>query len=244
MIYNYKLTISFLGKNYNGWQRQKNGVGVQQVIEERLERLFNQKITVIGCCRTDAGVHALKHVSNFKTVKEVDLSNIKKFLNATLPRDISVLDIEKVDESFHARFDAKGKTYIYRVYTKPDPFLFGRGWYFDKKFDLVKILEGIEILKKHKNLVSIAKKGEYLREEIDLRELKIRFNGTVLEFEITASHFLRGLVRGIVGHLMAIGRGSLDLKEFDKILTSKDPAKGRFSAPAEGLFLKEVYFYY
>ncbi|MEJ5172574.1 MAG: tRNA pseudouridine synthase A [Hydrogenothermaceae bacterium] len=242
MVYNYKLTTSFLGTNYNGWQRQKNGVGVQQVIEDRLESFFNQKITLIGCCRTDAGVHALKHVSNFKVSVEKDSSQLKKFLNATLPRDISVLDVEKVDEKFHARFDAKGKTYIYRVYTEPDPFLFGRGWYFDKKFDLVKILEGVEVLKKHKNLISIAKKGEYLREEIDLRELKIKFNGTVLEFHITASHFLRGLVRGIVGHLMAIGRGSLDLEEFDKILAYKDPEKGKFSAPAEGLFLKDIYY--
>ncbi|MCX7760959.1 MAG: tRNA pseudouridine synthase A [Hydrogenothermaceae bacterium] len=242
MIYNYKLTTSFLGTKYNGWQRQKNGIGIQQVIEDRLERFFKQKITVIGCCRTDSGVHALKHVSNFKTKKGIEPADIKRFLNATLPRDISVLDVEKVNEKFHARFDAKGKTYIYKVYTKPDPFLFGRGWYFDKKFDLVKILEGVEVLKRHKNLISIAKKGEYLREEIDLRELKIRFDGTVLEFHITASHFLRGLVRGIVGHLMAIGRGSLDLEEFDKILAYKDPEKGKFSAPAEGLFLKDIYY--
>ncbi|MEZ0323307.1 MAG: tRNA pseudouridine synthase A [Hydrogenothermaceae bacterium] len=242
MIYNYKLTTSFLGTNYNGWQKQKNGIGIQQVIEDRLERFFGQKIIVIGCCRTDSGVHALKHVSNFKAQKEVEPADIKKFLNATLPRDISVLDVEIVDEKFHARFDAKGKTYIYRVYTKPDPFLFGRGWYFDKKFDLVKILEGVELLKKHKNLISISKKGEYLREEIDLRELKVRFDGSILVFHITASHFLRGLVRGIVGHLMAIGRGSLDLKEFDKILAYKDPEKGKFSAPAEGLFLKNIYY--
>lgn len=239
---NYMVITSFLGTAYNGWQRQENGIGIQQVIEERLERIFKTKTRLIGCCRTDAGVHALKHVSNFKANLYIEPFKIKKFLNATLPRDISVLDVKMVDDKFNARFDAKGKTYKYLVYTKPNPFLFGRGWYFDKRFDILKLLNGIEILKKYRNLISISKKGEYIREDTDIREIKVRFDGSTLEFEITASHFLRGLVRGIVGHLMAIGRGSLSLEEFDRILQQKDPEKGKYSAPAQGLFLKDVYY--
>lgn len=239
---NYMVITSFLGTAYNGWQRQENGIGIQQVIEERLERIFKTKTRLIGCCRTDAGVHALKHVSNFKANLYIEPFKIKKFLNATLPRDISVLDVKMVDDKFNARFDAKGKTYKYLVYTKPNPFLFGRGWYFDKRFDILKLLNGIEILKKYRNLISISKKGEYIREDTDIREIKVRFDGSILEFEITASHFLRGLVRGIVGHLMAIGRGSLSLEEFDRILQQKDPEKGKYSAPAQGLFLKDVYY--
>lgn len=239
---NYKIVSSFLGTAYNGWQRQKNGLGIQQVIEERLEELFKQKIRVIGCCRTDAGVHALKHVSNFKTDEYKNPKQIKRFLNATLPRDISILDVEEVDKEFNARFSAKGKTYIYTIYTQPNPFIFGRGWYIDKRLNIVSMLKGIEIIKKHKNLLSLSKKGEYLREEVDIRELKLYFDGSILNVEITASHFLRGMVRGIVGHLVAIGRGSLSLEEFDRILLDKNPERGKFSAPAEGLFLKDIYY--
>lgn len=242
MPYNYKLTLSFIGTNYNGWQRQENGIGIQQVIEDKLSKFFKQNVTVVGCCRTDAKVHALKHVSNFRTENYREPQEVKRYLNATLPRDISVLSLEDVDYRFNARFDAKGKTYLYTVYTHPNPFLFGRGWYIDRKIDIVKMLEGIEVLKRHKNFLSLSKKGEYLREEIDLREVKLSFDGRLIQIEITASHFLRGLVRGIVGHLVAIGRGSLSVEEFDKIIKEKNPEKGKFSAPAEGLFLKDVYY--
>lgn len=242
MRFNYKLITSFLGTNYNGWQRQKNGIGIQQVIEDRLSGMFGEKITLIGCCRTDAGVHAIKHVSNFKTISFKEPREIKKYLNATLPRDIAVMDVEEVDITFNSRFSAKGKTYLYIIYIHPDPFLFGRGWYVEKKLDIQKMLQGIEVLKKHKNLLSLSKKGEYLREDVDLREVRLCFDGKVIQIEITASHFLRGLVRGIVGHLVAIGKGSISVEEFDKIIQENNPEKGKFSAPAEGLFLKDIYY--
>lgn len=239
---NYKLTVSFIGTAYNGWQRQKNGVGVQQVIEDRLSQLFDRKITITGCCRTDAGVHALRHVSNFKTDIYKSPQEIKKFLNATLPRDISVLGVEEVDDRFNARFSAKGKTYLYLIYTQPDPFLYGRAWFFPKSFSLRLILQAAETIKNSKNLTSLSKKGEYLREDIDLRELTVKFDGKVLQVEVTASHFLRGMVRYIVGHMMAVGRGSLSLEDLQKLIDEKNPSNSRFLAPAEGLHLKDVYY--
>lgn len=239
---NYKLTTSFLGSRYNGWQRQKNGVGIQQVIEDKLQELFRERITVIGCCRTDAGVHALKHVSNFKSKIYKSTNQIKKFLNATLPRDISVLDVQEVDEKFNARFDAKGKTYLYIIYTHPNPFIFGRGWYFDKKFNLELLLKAGQIIKNADSVVSLSKKGEYLREDIDLRELSVKFDGEIIKIEVTASHFLRGMVRSMVGHMMAVARGSINLEDLDRILKEKNPAENKFMAPPEGLYLKDVYY--
>ncbi|MFN4306461.1 tRNA pseudouridine(38-40) synthase TruA [Sulfurihydrogenibium azorense] len=240
--YNYKLTISYIGTRYSGWQRQKNAVGIQQIIEDLLEKLFKEKITLIGSGRTDAGVHALNQVANFKTYSYKDPSTIYSYLNAKLPRDISVKKVEEVDLNFNARFSAKGKTYLYRIYTKPDPFLYGRGWFFDKDLDIVKMLQGIEILKKYKDLTSLAKEGNYIRKEVDLREIKLYYDGKIIDIEITASHFLRNLVRRIVGHLVAIGRGSLSLQEFEYIIKAKDSSKGKFLAPPEGLYLKEVYY--
>lgn len=239
---NYKLTTSFIGSAYNGWQRQKNGVGVQQVIEDQLYRLFNMKITLIGCCRTDAGVHALKHVSNFKVEKYKNPLEIKKFLNATLPRDISVLDVEEVDDSFNARFSAKGKTYLYIIYTQPDPFLYGRAWFFPKSFSLSLLVEAVNTIRNSKSLTSMSKKGEYIRENIDLRDINLKFDGKVINIEVTASHFLRGMVRFIVGHIMAVARESLSLLELKKLLDQQSPSNSKFIAPPEGLYLKDVYY--
>ncbi|MGB9766675.1 MAG: tRNA pseudouridine(38-40) synthase TruA [Sulfurihydrogenibium sp.] len=240
--HNYKLVVAYIGTRYSGWQRQKNAVGIQQIIEDLLQKLFQEKITLIGSGRTDAGVHALNQVANFKTFSYREPSTIYSYLNAELPRDISVKSVEEVDLSFNARFSAKGKTYLYRIYTKPDPFLYGRGWFFDKKLDIVKMLEGIEVLKKYKDLSALAKEGNYQKKEVDLREIKLYYDGKILDIEITASHFLRNLVRRIVGHLVAIGRGSLTIEEFESIIQSKNPSKGKFLAPPEGLYLKEVYY--
>jgi len=241
-IKNYKLEISYIGTNYNGWQRQKNGIGIQQVIENLLSELLEEKITLIGAGRTDAGVHALRQVANFKTKKHKNTKTIYTYLNAKLPRDISILKVEEVPLSFNARFSAKGKTYIYKINTKPDPFMFKLAWYYDKKLDLIKMVEGINLIKQYKDLSSLAKAGDYIRKEIDLRELKLYFDGKIITIEITASHFLRNMVRRIVGHLVALGRGSLSLEELKDIIEKKSPSHGKFTAPPEGLYLKAVYY--
>ncbi len=240
--YNYKLTISYVGTRYYGWQRQPKHISVQQVIEEALEILFKEKIRLIASGRTDAGVHALGQVANFKTDLHRETGEIYKFLNATLPRDIAIKKVEEVPLSFNARFSAKGKTYLYRIYIEPDPFLYGFGWYISRKLDILKMIEALEIIKNSKKLLSLSKKGNYLREQVEIRELFLRYNGKIIEIEVTASHFLRYMVRKIVGHTVQVGLGSLSLEELKEILEANDPTKGIYIAPPEGLFLKEVYY--
>ncbi|WP_456401066.1 tRNA pseudouridine(38-40) synthase TruA [Persephonella sp.] len=240
--YNYKLKLSYIGKNFSGWQKQPNRRTVQGVLEEKLSIFFNEEIKVIGSGRTDAGVHALGQVANFKTNSFKNSEKIYRYLNATLPRDVAVLSVQHVPLSFHARFSAKGKTYIYRIYTKPDPFLFGYGWYISKKLNIKSMLSALDLIKKEKDLISLSKKGEYIREDVEIREVYLRYDGSIIEIEITASHFLRYMVRKIVGHIVQIGLGSLSIEEFENIIKAKDPSKGLFIAPPEGLFLKEVYY--
>lgn len=240
--HNYKLTIKYIGTKYHGWQRQPNHTTVQQVIEDNLRQLFKEKITLIASGRTDAGVHALGQVANFKTVSYRKPQEIYKYLNATLPRDIGIVSCEEVPLSFNARFSAKGKTYFYRIYTKPDPFLYGFGWYISKRLNILKMQEALSLISKYRNLKSLAKKGDYLREEIDIRELFLKYDGTIIEIHITASHFLRYMVRKIVGHVVRVGTGSLSIDELKEILDAADPNRGIYIAPPEGLFLKEVYY--
>ena len=240
--HNYKLIIKYIGTNYFGWQRQPNQITVQQVIEDCLEDFFTEKIRLIASGRTDAGVHALGQVANFKVSNYKDEKEIYKYLNAVLPRDISIVGVKRVPPSFNARFSAKGKTYFYRIYTRPDPFLYGFGWFISKKLNIERMEEALNIIKKYKNLKSMAKKGDYLRDDVDIRELYLKYDGIVIEIHITASHFLRYMVRKIVGHVVRIGTGNLSLSQFIDILDKANPNAGIYIAPPEGLFLKEVYY--
>lgn len=239
---NYKLTIKYIGTRYHGWQRQPKHISIQQVIEEQLEKLFKQKIRLIAAGRTDAGVHALGQVANFKVNHHRKPETILNFLNANLPRDISIVSVEEVPLSFNARFSAKGKSYLYKIHQFPDPFLYGFSWYISKKLDILKLNQALEIIKQHKNLISLAKKGDYLREEIDIREIRIKYDGVHINIEISASHFLRNMVRKIVAHSVHVALGSLSLQQLEEIIKAKDPAKGIYTAPPEGLYLKEVYY--
>jgi len=240
--HNYKLTIKYIGTNYFGWQRQPDKPTIQQTIEDTLEIFIKEKPKLTASGRTDAGVHALGQVANFKTNNYFEPQKIKKYLNSTLPRDIAIVECKEVPLSFNARFSARGKTYIYKVYKEPDPFLEGFGWYISKKIDISKINTAVEFLRPIKKLKSMAKDGNYLREEIDLRYLGFRYDGKVLEFEISASHFLRFMVRKIVAHLIHIGTGKLGIEKFKEIILANDPSRGMFIAPPQGLFLKEVYY--
>ena len=121
---NYLLTLRYNGSRYHGWQRQENAITVQECVENAIEKLFNESVSVTGCSRTDTGVHANCFKCNFRTEKEIALDKIVSGLNFYLPEDISVTDAVTVNDEFNARFDAKGKEYIYRIYNGKvrDPF--------------------------------------------------------------------------------------------------------------------------
>ncbi len=240
--YNYKLTISYIGTNYYGWQKQPKHKTIQQTIEDKLEVLVKNKVKLIASGRTDAGVHALGQVANFKTKEYFEAEKIKRYLNATLPKDIAIKDCKLVPLNFHARFSAKGKTYIYKIYKEPDPFMVNRGWYVSKDIDLVRLQDAIDIVLTADSLISMSQKGEYLRKDVDLREFNFKFDGFLLEFRVSASHFLRYMVRKLVAHVLHVGTGRLDINLFKQIIESKDPTRAMFLAPPDGLYLKEVYY--
>ncbi len=241
-MFNYKLKIKYIGTNYHGWQRQKNQISIQEIIETKLEHLFKEKIRLIASGRTDAGVHALGQVANFKVEKYRKPSEILKYLNSTLPRDITVISVEQVHLNFNSRFSAKGKMYLYKIHFFPDPFLYNLSWFVPYKISYKKVLESLILIKKTKSLLSMAKKSEYLREDVQIREFNLYFDGKHLEIEIAASHFLRYMVRKIVGHAVKVGTNNISINQLKEILEKNDPSAGKFLAPPEGLYLKEVYY--
>jgi len=241
-IYNYMLKISYLGTNYFGWQVQPNRPTIQGEIEEKLEILFKKKIRVIGSGRTDAKVHALGQVANFKVDTLYPLDKLFKYLNSTLPRDIAIQDIRLVPQNFHARFSAKGKTYIYIINTKPNPFLIDRAWFIYRELDLYNVKKALDLIKNADCLIALSKGESKVKRKVELREMNFNYDGEKLVFHFTASHFLRYMVRKIVGHVIQVGLNSLSLDELRDIINSKDSTKARYIANPEGLYLKEVYY--
>ncbi len=238
---NIKLVLEYDGTNFVGWQSQKNGRSVQDEITKVLDQVFQEPVTLIGAGRTDSGVHARGQVANVKTNSMLGVGSILSALNGTLPEDIYVHSVEQVDESFHARFDAKERTYKYYIAFKPTAI--GRQYQWYVKYDLD--LAGMnrvahEIVGDH-DFESFAK-AEALVPHHRCTVFKSEWTKTpsMLIYEVRANRFLHGMVRALVGTMVDIGRGYTPLAQFRDIIAAKDRRKAGMAVPPGGLFLEEV----
>ncbi len=241
---NIKLLIQYDGTNYLGWQVQAQGPTVQGTIEEKLTILAGEKIRLLGSGRTDAGVHALGQVANFKTKSQMETHTIQKALNSLLPSDIAVKGVEEVDEDFNARGSAKSKIYEYRILNREIRSVFHReyAWHIPQRLNLREMKEATQILIGEHDFSSFRSAGTPTKtaiRKVFKAEWKRNKEG-FLQFEIEATGFLKQMVRAIVGTLVEVGKSKITVEEFRKILESKDRKNGGPTAPAHGLLLKEV----
>jgi tRNA pseudouridine38-40 synthase len=239
-----KLIIEYDGKNYLGWQIQAKGVTIQGLIEEKLARLTREPVHLIGSGRTDAGVHALGQVAHFKTKSQLDVQTIQRALNSLLPSDMVIQKVEEVDEGFHARRSSKSKVYEYRVLNRHLRSVFHRGtaWHISQKLNIREMKKATRSLIGEHDFSSFQSVGSPKRtavRKVTRAEWKRGRDG-LLRFEIEANGFLKQMVRAIVGTLIEVGKGKINPDEFQKILDSRDRKKAGPTAPAHGLFLKEV----
>jgi len=239
-----KLTIEYDGTHYLGWQVQPKGATLQGVLEEKLSFLTNEKIDLLGSGRTDAGVHALGQVAHFKTESQLDVQTIQKALNSLLPSDIVIQKVEEVDEGFHARKQSKSKTYEYRILNRNIRSAFHRGyaWHIPQMLNIGEMRKATRSLMGEHDFSSFQSVGSPKRtavRKVTRAEWKQSRDG-FLRFEIEANGFLKQMVRAIVGTLIEVGRRKITSEEFQKILDSRDRKNAGPTAPAHGLFLKEV----
>ena len=239
-----KLLIEYDGRNYLGWQVQPKGATLQGVLEEKLSFLTNEKIDLLGSGRTDAGVHALGQVAHFKTKSQLDVQTIQRALNSLLPSDIVVQKVEEVDEGFHARKQSKRKTYEYRILNRNIRSAFHRGyaWHIPQTLDITEMKKATRSLMGEHDFSSFQSVGSPKRtavRKVTRAEWKQSRDG-FLRFEIEANGFLKQMVRAIVGTLVEVGKRKITSNEFQKILDSRDRKNAGPTAPAHGLFLKEV----
>lgn len=243
---NIKLTIEYDGKRYLGWQRLGDSdKTIQGKIESVINQMTGEKIEITGSGRTDAGTHARGQVANFKTNTELSRPEMLSFFNRYLPSDIVVKKVEEMPERFHARYNVKGKQYSYYVWNDPIPTAFERyhSFYVPQELDLAKMQEACEkLIGTHDFLGFSALKKSKKSTTRTIDEIAIDQEGSMLHFTFIADGFLHKMVRILMGTILAIGSGDLGLEVIDEVLMEKVRKAAGETAPAQGLFLDEVYY--
>ena len=222
---NFRIILAYKGTAYHGWQRQNNALAIQQVLEEAILSLTGQTVTVNGCSRTDAGVHARRFCASFLIESTITCRGIVFGLNSKLPDDISVLECEKVPLDFHARYMCSGKEYEYIIHNSEikNPFYKDtayRSWFpiDEKKLDT------------KENTVRT------------IFSFHVRREGELVIFTVSGDGFLYNMVRIMVGTLIFINEGKIGETQIPDILASKDRTRGGKTVPPQGLYLNEVYY--
>jgi tRNA pseudouridine38-40 synthase len=243
---NFKLTIEYDGTNYSGWQRQAQEPTVQAEIERALASMTRSTITVIGAGRTDAGVHALGQVANFRCDTRLDTEAFLRGLNSLLPADIAICDCHRVPNGFHARFDAKSKVYHYRILNRDTRAAVNRAyaWFIHRPLDLAAMRRATGVLVGRHDFKAFESTGSPRAHTLRsvLAADWVEGEGRCLVFQIKADGFLRCMVRNIVGTLVAVGLGKLAPGDVQAVMDARDRKRVGATAPARGLFLMNVQY--
>ncbi|NIQ37346.1 MAG: tRNA pseudouridine(38-40) synthase TruA [Proteobacteria bacterium] len=241
---NIKLTLEYDGTGYHGWQIQPNSSTIQGVLEEKIGIITGQRITLIASGRTDAGVHALGQVANFRTESSIPLEALKRGVNSLLPDDIAIKRVDTVSDDFHARFSAKSKLYEYRIFNNPvlSPMERNFSWHISQRLDLSKMQKAAEALLGTHDFSSFrSAQTDNLNPVRSMMAVEIKKKKNhIVSFRLRANAFLKQMVRNIVGTLVDVGRGKIEPGEFRGILEARDRTKAGMTAPPNGLFLVEV----
>jgi tRNA pseudouridine38-40 synthase len=240
----HKLTIAYHGAGFSGWQCQPGKRTVQESIETALEKIWGKKISLQGSGRTDTGVHALGQTASFNAPRLHTGAVLLRALNANLPRDVRVVRCRLAPPSFHARFDAIGKTYRYLVLNHPvqDPFTLDTHWHVPRPLDLAAMRRAARMLPGKHDFASFTSNPGYERETTvrTMSRATITRHGAILAFHFTADGFLYRMVRNIVGALAKVGLGRITPDEFGRILQARSRSEAPATAPASGLYLVRV----
>ncbi|NPV03524.1 MAG: tRNA pseudouridine(38-40) synthase TruA [Syntrophaceae bacterium] len=242
---NIKLTIEYDGTAYNGWQRQADVLTIQQVMEDTLARILNDRVVLVASSRTDTGVHAMNQVANFRTSSGLPLRNLHLGVNSLLPPDIVVKEMSEVPWEFHAQYNARGKVYRYRIFNNPVRTALERHrcWHVRRPLDLGAMQRAARhLLGTHDFSSFCASQSEVedrVRTVTDARLVREEGEG-MIAFWIEADGFLRHMVRNIVGTLVDVGRGAIPAEDMARIVGARDRRAAGQAAPARGLCLMEV----
>lgn len=238
----YFIEVCYIGDGFGGFQIQQNQQTIQGSLENAMTVLFRQSIPLTGASRTDAGVHALQNFFHFDTILEITSKHIYN-LNAILPNSIVVNAIYIVPATAHCRFDAFKRSYIYKIHTQKSPFLEGRSWYYPFPVNVSALQTAADILLNYTNFESFSKKNTTVNTfDCNITKAQWSQEENNIYFNIDSNRFLRGMIRGLVGTMLQLGRGQINLGRFEEIISLKNEQNVDFSTPAHGLYLSSIQY--
>lgn len=241
--YNYKITVEYDGEKYKGWQKQRNTIStIQEYIENAISTYLKENIKIIGAGRTDVEVNAYNQYANFFTAQKIDSKKFLHSINGILPTDITVKNIQKVKEDFHARYSAKKREYVYKITLFKKSI--ERKYYYHLKYklDFKLVDEFIEFLKHNEYFKSLCKnKSDKHNFKCKIYRFDYKLKNNEFIITVIADRFLHSMVRGIVGCMIDIGRGKTKLEIIKEKILKGERLK-TFFVPGKALFLKQIYY--
>ena len=240
---NIALLLAYNGKNYHGWQQQENAATIQETLTLAAKKIFLNMSAVYGCGRTDAGVHAVNYVCNFKCDTKIPEDKIPYALNSLLPADIRVKKAIFTADDFHSRFDVLKKRYIYKIVNEPigDVFSLGYAWHVKKELDLKKMQQACEPFLGTHDFAAFRASGSDTKTSVrTIYNLSVKKSGSIIETDVCANGFLYNMVRIITGTLVYVGLGKIKAGDIKNIIESCDRRCAGITAPAEGLYMYDV----
>jgi len=246
-MHRYQILIEYIGTNFIGWQIQSKGKSIQKLIQQKLSKLLNEKILVVGSGRTDSGVHAIEQSAHFDCKKKIQ--NLDRFIKSMdyfiNNKDISIINIKKRNLNFHARFSAKQRIYRYIIFNRLSrPSIEKeRGWHIIKKLDINLMKKGAKKLLGTKDFSTFRASSCNAKSPIKtIKSIKIKLTKSRIEIQFKSQSFLQQQVRSMVGCLKYLAEKKWDLKKFELILKSKKRILCAPPAPSHGLFLEKVIY--
>ncbi|OUS12073.1 tRNA pseudouridine(38-40) synthase TruA [Rhodospirillales bacterium 47_12_T64] len=242
----YKLTIEYDGTDFYGWQRQKEEISVQEVLEEAIFKFSGERIPVFASGRTDSGVHALGQVASMDLEKDFPAFKVREAINFHIrPAKVAVVDAEVVDQEFHARFSATERSYLYRIINRRAHLVLDhkRAWFIPQKLDAQAMHEAAQVLVGIHDFSSFRAKDCQAKSPVkSINEISVKRVGEEIRIELSARSFLYHQVRNIAGSLKKVGMGKWTSDDIHRVLAAKDRSQAGEMAPAWGLYFVGVKF--
>ena len=240
----YKINIEYDGTPFVGWQFQKNGLSIQKVLQDSIFNFSKEKVIITGAGRTDSGVHALKQVAHFDLKKKINKNNFIRGVNQYIgKKPVAILKIEKVKNKFHARFDAKKRTYEYIIVNRQSPLALdkNKAWQIRKKLNIKAMKKGIQLLRGTHDFSTFRSSSCQAKSPIKtLNKVSVKKKGDKIILKFTSRSFLQQQVRSMVGSIKYLGDEKWRLSDFKNSFKSKNRSKCAPPAPAYGLYLKKI----
>ena len=242
---NLLLVLRYNGTSFHGWQIQPNGSTIQQELCNAFKNLSGNDENIIGCSRTDTGVHANMFCCNVRTECTVPAEKLPNALNFYLPPEISVYDCKEVDFDFHARYDSKGKEYVYKIYNGKyrNPFYENRAMFYPFELDAEMLDKEAKAFIGTHDFSAFCSAGTEVQDKVrEIYDCSVSRDGDLVEIKVSGNGFLYNMVRIIVGTLLDIQRGKIEKGTIQEILESKNRDNAGVTAEACGLYLNKVYY--